>query len=318
MRMLAATVVGLLVGLASAHAQSYPRQTVNLVVPLPPGSIPDMLARILAEQLTRSWSTPVVVINRPGAGLNIGARSVATAEPDGYTLLFTAPGPLVSNELLYANLGYDPKAFVPISVVAHFGFVLVARVDLDVADLKGLVRHIRDRPGQLFFGSTGPASPPHLISEMFQKAAGARLTPVFYPGLTNALTDVLGRRVDLMFYDVGDALPFIREGRLKAIGVTEAERVPELPDVPAIGEEFKGFAASSWFALVAPPRTPPEIVDKLSSNVMPILRDPQVVGVLKKFLMTPMGTTPDEARSFLDAESARWREVILSIGLKPQ
>lgn len=245
MRMLAALVVATLLGFAPAHAQSYPRQTVNIVVPLPPGSIPHMLARVLADNLTKSWKTPVVVINRPGAGLNIGARSVATAEPDGYTLLFTAPGPLVSNELLYANLGYDPKAFVPISVLTHFGFVLVVRSDLDVVNLKGLVQHIRDRPGQLFFGSTGPASPPHLISEMFQKAAGAKLTPVYYPGLTNALTDVLGRRVDLMFYDVGDALPFIRDGKLQAIGVTEAERVPELPDVPAIGEEFKGFSATS-------------------------------------------------------------------------
>ena len=318
MRLLAALAVATLLGLAPVSAQSYPRQTVNIVVPLPPGSIPDMLSRILAEKLTKSWSTPVVVINRPGAGLNIGARSVASAEPDGYTLLFTAPGPLVSNELLYANLGYDPRAFVPISVLAHFGFVLVVRSDLDVADLKGLVKHMRARPGQLFFGSTGPASPPHLISEMFQKAAGAKLTPVSYPGLTNALNDVLGRRVDLMFYDVGDALPFIREGNLKAIGVTEAERVPELPDVPAIGEEFKGFSASSWFALVAPPKTPPEIVDKLSSEVTSILRDAQVVSVLKKFLMTPMGTTPAEAKAFLDAESARWREVILSVGLKPQ
>ena len=318
MRLLVTLALAMLMAVSPAGAQTYPRQTVNIVVPLPPGSIPDMLARLLADKLSKKWASPVVVINRPGAGLNIGARSVATAEPDGYTLLLTAPGPLVTNDLLYANLGYDPRAFVPISILAHFGFVLVVRPDLDASNLRELVGYIRSRPDQLFFGSTGPASPPHLISEMFQKAVGVKMTPVAYPGLTHALNDVLGRRIDMMFYDVGDALPFIRDGKLKAIATTEAERVAELPNVPAIGEEFAGFSASSWFALMAPPRTPLEIANRLSSEVKAILQDEQVGSVLKRVLMTPMGLTPAETEKYLASEVARWREVILSVGLKPQ
>jgi tripartite-type tricarboxylate transporter receptor subunit TctC len=318
MRLLTAVVVVLSTAICQAQSQTYPQRTVQIVVPLSPGSIPDLISRLLADKLSNKWNSPVIVVNRPGAALNIGARAVAEAEPDGHTVLLTPAGPLVTNEYFYPNLTYDPKAFVPISILTHFGMVLVARPDLNVKSLRELVDYARSRPSQLLYGSTGPGGPPHLMAQMFQKAAGITLTPVAYPGLTAALNDVLGGRIDMMFYDVGDALQFIRDGKLMPLALTEEHRVEELPDVPTFSEEFPGFSASSWFALVAPPKTPSNIADRVSAEVRTVLReDPQVQSTLRRFLMTPLGLTPAESKIFLDAEVIRWREVILNAGVKP-
>lgn len=297
---------------------NYPSRTIKLVVPLPPGPTADILPRILADKLAARWGQPVIIENRPGAANNIGAELVAKAEPDGYTLLATPPGPLVISQSFYPKLGFDPTAFVPISVFAAQPFVLIVNPKVPASTLQELIAFAKANPEKLNFASGGTGSSPHLTGEMLRSAAGIRITYVPYPGLGPAMADLIAGRADLMIDNLGNALPHIRDGRLKALGVASEARIPELPDVPAIAETFPGFYSSSWFAMVAPPRTPSSIADKLSHGIAETLKLPEVAKRFRDLSVTPVGMSPAETEAFLKQDAERWRNVIVSGGIKPE
>ena len=316
----AAAVAALIVAApAIAAAQSdYPARPIRIVVPIPPGATADSLPRIIADRLAVKWGQPVVVENRPGAALNVGAEAVARAEPDGYTLLATPPSPLTVNQSLYARLGYDPSAFVPVTVMATLPNVLMLHPRVPAQTLPELIAYARANPDKLTYASSGNGGTPHLSMELLKTLAGIRLVHVPYKGLAPALTDLLAGHVDMMFDNLGNALGPVTGGRLKALAVGARTRIPALPDVPAMAELFPGFLSTTWFAIVAPPKTPPEIAAKLSSTISGILAQPDVARRFADLSSTPVGSTPEETAAFIKEEQERWQRVITAAGIKPE
>lgn len=313
----AALVLAVSTGLAVAQGD-YPNRTIKIVVPIPPGGFADTFPRLIAEKLSTRWGRPVVVENRPGGSLNVAAEAVAKAEPDGYTLLATPPGPLVTNQFLYRNLGFDPAAFVPVTILAKSPFVLVVRASHPARSLQELVAYAKSNPDKINFASSGAGSPPHLLAEMLKAKAGIRLVHIPYKGLTPALTDVAAGHVDMMFHDPSSTLPQIRAGQVRALGVSSAKRIRELPDVPAIAEVLPDFVAETFYAVVAPPKTPAPVVARLSEGIGEILRLPEIARILGDSSIVAVGSTSAEARAFLGIETKRWRDVVDAAGLKPE
>jgi tripartite-type tricarboxylate transporter receptor subunit TctC len=305
---------------SSLHAQNggFPSRTIKIVVPAPPGSNLDAIPRIIADKLATRWGQPVIIENRPGAAQNLGAEVVAKAEPDGYTLLSTPQGPLVISQHFFAKLGFNPDAFVPVSIIAAQPLVLVTHPKFRASNLKELVILAKGNAGRISFASAGTGSSPHLTGEMLKLAAGIDFVHIPYKGLAPAMTDLLGGHVDIMFDNLSNALPQIRDGRIKALGVAGKARIPELPEVAAIAEMFPDFYATSWFAMVAPPKTPADIATKLSQAIAATLRLPEVIERYRAIASTPIGTSPAETAEFLRTESERWRQVIVSASIKPE
>ena len=301
---------------AGAPAQeNYPSRTIKIIVPVPPGTAPDILPRVVADKLAARWGEPVIIENRPGGALNIGAEAVAKAEPDGYTLLATPPPPLAINQSLYPNLGFDPNAFVPVTVMAATPNVLVANPKVQFSTIEGLIAFAKAHPGKLTYASSGVGSTPHLAMELLKIRAGIEIVHVPYKGLVP--TDLLAGHVDLMFNNLGNTMPHIRSGALKVLAVGSEKRLAALPDVPAVLEILPGFVSTTWFAVVAPPRSSPEIVAKLSAAIAETLRLPDVAKRLQDLSLAPVGSTPAETADFIQEERQRWRKVIVSAGIKP-
>jgi len=296
---------------------AYPTRTIKIIVPIPPGPVADALPRLLAEKLAVRWGQPVIVENRPGAALTLGAEAVAKATPDAYTLLATPPSPLAINQSFFAKLGYDANAFVPVSIFASLPYVLVVNPKIPVSTLPELIAYAKANPNKLNFAAGGTGGGPHLTGEMLKQAASIRMVNVPYPGLGPAMTDLLAGHVDLLVDNLGNVLPRVREGKLKALGVGSETRVAELPNVPAIAEMFPGFRAMAWFAIVAPPKTPADIAAKISQAVAEALRLPDVAKHFRNLSITPVGSSPAETAEFLKDETERWRKVIVAGGIKP-
>ena len=300
-----------------ANAQSFPSKPIKIVVPVVPGTTPDILARLVANHLAPRLGQPIIVENRGGASSNIGAEYVARSEPDGHTLMVSPPPPLAINESLFPKLGFDPAAFVPVTILVTLPNVLVVNAGMKASNVGELVALAKNSPDQLNGGSTGVGGTPHLSLEMFKAAAGVSIKHIPYSrGLAPALTDLLAGRIELMFMNLADALQHIRSGQLRALAVASRERVADLPEVPSLGETLRGFESTTWMAMAAPPGTPPEIASRLSREIAEMLRLPDVKARLNDISAAPVGSTPEEARAFIRGEAARWREVIVSAGIR--
>jgi tripartite-type tricarboxylate transporter receptor subunit TctC len=299
----------------SAQVASYPARPIRMLIGFPPGAAVDIVARMVGEKLTAKWGQPVVVESRPGAAGNIAAEAVGKAEPDGYTLL-TTPPTFVINPSLYPKLGFDAGAFVPVSLVASSPNVLVVHPKVGASSVQALVASARADPGKLNYSSTGNGGTPHLTAELFKSLAGqVQITHVPYKG-TQALTALIAGEVDMMFFNLASCLPQIRDGRLKALAVLGERRVATLPDVPAMSEIFPGLVSVAWFGVVAPPKTPAPIAEKLSAAIAEALKSPDVAKRLADLSAEPIGSTPAEMAAFMKEEAERWGAVIRVAGVK--
>ena len=294
-----------------AAQSDYPSRPIKLVVPVAPGFATDYLARVLAEKLRVGMNATIVVENRAGgAGGNVGSEYVARAKPDGYTLLFASPGPLTINKFLYPKLGFDPAEFVPISVVASAQNVLLVRASSPFKTLREIISHAKAKPGELSYASGGAGTTQHLAVEMLKSQAGLDILHVPYKGSSAAMSGFVQGQADLFVAELGNSMPFIRDGRVRAIAVGSAKRMPALPDVPTMAETLPGFTTSAWYGLVAPPGTPANIAAKLSAAASEALKQPDVVARLQGMMIVPIGGTPAEMASFTQEESARWGQLI--------
>jgi len=291
-------------------AQEYPSKTVRVVVPYPPGSGLDRVARLAAERLNRKFDQPFIVENKAGAGGNIGAEFAFKAAPDGYTLMVTPPSPLIINHLLYRKLPYDPQGFTPISILASLPNVLLVNPKVPASDPGQLVKLAAAGVNKLNYASQGAGTTPHLTSELFQSMSGTKIMHVPYKGVAPALLDLIGGQVDMMFADLASALPHIRAGKVKALGVGSPQRNALIPEIPTMAEALPGFSSVLWYAMVAPPNTPPEIVNKLAAAIKEEMQDPAVRKILNDFSMDVIASTPEEAKAFMQQEGERWGNVI--------
>jgi tripartite-type tricarboxylate transporter receptor subunit TctC len=301
----------------AALAQDYPTRAVRIVVPFPPGGTADVLPRIIADWLARKWGQAVVIENKAGAGGNVGAEAVANADPDGYTLLSSPPPPLVINQNLYPKLGFDPLAFVPISVMAIVPNALVVNpVRITARTVPEFIALARDNPGKITSATQGNGTTSHLTSAMFQMLANVKFVNVPYRGSAPALQGLVAGDVDIMFDNLGVSLALVRSGQLKLIAVGTQQRMKSLPDVPAIAETLPGFASSAWFAVVAPPKTPQAIAAKVATDIDEALHQPDIARRLADLSAEPVGGTTVAAAAFMSAEVERWRAVIETTGIK--
>jgi tripartite-type tricarboxylate transporter receptor subunit TctC len=297
-------------------ANDYPKRPVKIVVPAPAGTVLDSLPRMLADKLAARWGQAVIIENRPGAAQNIGAELVAKSEPDGYTLLATPEGPLVISQHVFSRLGFDPSAFAPISIYVTQPILLVANPATPYSSLTEMLSFAKANPSKINYGSPGTGSSLHLIAEMLQVSTGVRLLHVPYRGMAPAMTDLLAGHIAMTVDVLGNVLAHVKAGRLKALAVTGASRLPELPDVPAIAETVPGFRFQSWFAVVAPPATQQDRTAKISEAIAEILHSPEMQQRFREFSVTPVGTSPAQTAAFLKEESEHWREVVTATGIK--
>jgi tripartite-type tricarboxylate transporter receptor subunit TctC len=297
------------------RVDSYPAHAVKIIVPVPPGTAPDIIARLVGTELSAQWRQPVIIENRPGAAQNLGAELVAKASPDGYTLLVTPQGPLVISQSLFSNLRFDPAAFVPITVLSEQPLVLIASANSPFRTLDDLLRHAKSQPGHVTFASPGVGSSPHLAGVILQRSSGVQLLHVPYKGLGEAMEDVMSGRVQIMFDNLSNAIPHIRNGTVRALAITGAARSRILPHVPALNEAAPGTYPTSWFAMVSPGGTSPAITEKLSRDVVHALHAPNVQSKFQTMLLRTVASSPEETKAFLQRETALWRDVIKTNGI---
>jgi tripartite-type tricarboxylate transporter receptor subunit TctC len=295
----------------AARADDYPARVVKIVVPFPAGGTADIMPRIIAERLSRKWGQTVIIENHTGAGGNIGAELVAKSEPDGHILLASPPPPLVINQNLYPHLEFDPLQFVPIIVMARVPNALVVNPDKIAANnVKDFIAYAQANSGKVTDATQGNGTTSQLTSEMFQMIAHVKLQNVPYRGSAPALNDLVAGSVDCMFDNLGVSLQLVKAGKLKLIGVASPQRMASLPDVPAIAETLSGFASVTWYAIVAPPRTPAAVVNKVNAGVNEALQDPVVQKRLAELSAEPVGGTPEATAAYLKQETERWKNVI--------
>lgn len=301
----------------------WPAKPLRIVVPFSPGGTTDLLARVLAPELSQALGQPVVIENKGGAGGNIGADAVAKAAPDGYTLLMGTVGTHGINKSLYSKLSFDPqKDFAPITLVAGVPNVMIMNTqrakDLGIQSVPDFVRYAKAHPGQLNMASSGNGTSIHLAGELFKSRTGIFMTHIPYKGSGPAMKDMLGAQMDVMFDNLPSAMPHIQSGSLKAFAVTSAARTQSLPDLPTVAEAgpLPGFEASSWFGLLAPAGTPAEIVNRLQQETAKALATPAIKERLLALGATPGGNTPAAFAQLIDAEIKKWAGVVKASGAR--
>ncbi|MEA2906912.1 MAG: hypothetical protein QOI12_4299 [Alphaproteobacteria bacterium] len=314
-----AGVLAVLAGIAAvpaAQAQNYPARAVKIIVPFPAGGSADVVPRIVGDWLARKWGQPVVIENRPGAAGNIGAELVYKAEPDGYTLLSAPPPPLVINQNLYPKLNFDPAQFVPAAVMARIPNSLVVTTKFPPKTVAEVIAYAKANPGKINSAIQGNGSTSHLTSEMFQMMAGVKFQHVPYTGSAPALNDLVGGSVEIMFDNLGVSLPLVAGDKLRLLGVASPRRMTSLPAVPTIAETLPGFESEAFYAVVAPPRTPQAIVDKINADINEALRQAELAPRFAALSAETVGGTPQETAAYMRAEVERWKKVITAAKVK--
>jgi tripartite-type tricarboxylate transporter receptor subunit TctC len=304
---------------ASAQQTSYPVRAIRLVVPSSPGGGTDITARLVAPKLSELLGQQVVIENRSGAGTMIGGEVVARAAPDGYTLLMGI-STLAINPAMYKKVPYDAlRDFAPISQVVSLPNILVAHPSLPVKSVKDLVAFAKVRPAQINFASAGMGTSPHLSMELLLTMTGLRMIHVPYKGSGQGVVDVLAGHVSLMTPSILTGLPYVKDGRLRALGVTSAKRAVGAPDIPTIAEAgVPGYEATQWFGTLAPAGTPADIVNRLHKEIVRVLAIPDMRERFAADGAEPVGSTPEEFLAYIRAETAKWADVIKQAGIKPE
>ncbi len=296
-------------------ADSYPSQPIKLIVPFPPGGPTDALARRLAQGLSKPLGQSVIVENKAGAGGNIGSDYVAHAKADGYTLLFGTSGPLAINISLYKNLRYDPRtSFTPVIRIGHLPNILVLNPKVPAKNLQELIAYAKQNPDKLTFASSGNGASSHLAGVLFNQMAGTHILHIPYKGTGPALNDLLGGQVTMSFTDILTALPHVKNGTLRAIGLASAARSAALPDLPTLSEEgLKGYDVSVFFGIVAPKGTPEPVVTKLNQAFVQAMSDPDVKSTLaSQGIVEADDKTPHGLAVFIDKQVPKWADLIHS------
>lgn len=321
-QLVALIVGGIVASLAQqCAAQTYPTRLVKLVVPSPPGGASEAVIRILAERLSSTFGQTFIVENRPGgAGGAVGAKSVAIAEPDGYTLLVTSPGPMVVAPAIYRNIGYDPlKNFAPVAGLLSSPQMLAVHPSVPVNSLQELVAYTKANPGKVNFSSPGYGTQPHLLGEMLKLTAGINLIHVPYKGAAAAITDLLSGQVQMEFENIPLLLPHVEAGKLKALAIADERRLEQLPNVPTTTEAgLPKLQATFWSAIVAPAGTPPSIINKLNAAINEILKSKDIEASLNKLSATARIGTPQDLALFIETESKKWTEVAVAANIKAE
>jgi tripartite-type tricarboxylate transporter receptor subunit TctC len=300
-----------------ALAQDYPARNVTFIVATGAGAATDLLARILAPRLSERLGKPFVVENRAGAGTVLGADAVAKANPDGHTILMGTSTPLAINASLHKKLPYDPaKDFMPIAMIATVPFVLVVNNDLPARSVSEFIALAKSKPGEFSYGSTGPGSPFHLYAELFGSMTGIQMVHVPYRAAVAAQVDLMGGRLQVMMTDFTSSLQLIREGKLRALGVTTKTRAAAAPEIAPIAElGVPGFEASAWQMVVVPAATPKPIVDRLHAELKSIMAMPETRQAITGIGLVPVDTgPPEELQAFVRTEIVRWGDVVKRSG----
>jgi hypothetical protein len=305
--------------IGNVYAQSYPSGPVKIVVPFPPGGTTDILARVLSNELTKKWGQTVVVENKPGASGTIFSEQLAHMPPDGYTLMVTATHHVI-NPSLYKNLKYNTRTdFTPISLVAGVPNVLVVNPAFPAKNIQELIVYAKANPGKVMFGSSGTGGANHLSGELFKSMAKIDMVHVPYKGAAPALNDLLGNQISVMFDSIPGVLSHIKAGKLRALGVTSLTRSAALPNVPTISESgLKGFEALAWFGMYAPPQMAPELLNKVSGDVLTVLQSPQVKNQFAEQGADAGNMTQAEYAKYVDAEITKWAKVITDANIKAE
>lgn len=316
---LVACAVVTLVTQAGAHAQSYPERPLRVMVPFPPGSPPDVVARIIGQQITANTGQSVVIDSRPGAGGTYATNTGAKASPDGYTVTLAVLGPIGLAPTLYSKLPYDPVTdFAPVTLIAFFPEVLLVNPAAPFNSVKELIAAARAKPGKLSYASAGSGTLPHLSMELFAKLADIKAVHVPYKGVIAALPDLMAGRLDLAFANIGTGLSSVKAGKLTALAVTGSARTPLLPNTPTLAEAggFPGFEMNDWFGILVPAATSRPVVNQLHGVITKVLNTPDVRAQLGTLGGQPFTNTPAEFASFIKSEIARWAEVIRFSGAR--
>ena len=303
----------------AAFGQAYPVRPVRIVVSFPPGTTPDTVARVVAPKLQEALGQPVVVENRAGAGGNVAVDAVAKSAPDGYTLVVSTNAALATNKVLYDNLPYDPERdLAAISLLATAPQILVVNPSVPVSTFNEFLQYLRSNPAKLSYGTTGSGSAAHLTMELLKADAKVFLVHIPYRGFPQAVTDMMGGNIQTMFAIAPGVLPHIKAGRMKGLAVTALKRSDQAPEIPSVAElGFAQLESLAWIGLLAPAKTPQEIVDRLAHETQRILHDPEAKKTLSNLGFDVVGGTPAEFRKFQHAEIDKWGKVIRSTGAKP-
>lgn len=306
-------------GISGVIASSYlfaqsnwPQKPIRIIVPNPAGGTADALPRLMVEPLSKILGQSIIVENKPGAAGNIAAEYIYNAEPDGYTLFASPPPSLSINANLYPKLNYSASQFVPITVLASVPNALIVNPKLPVNSIPEFIAYLKANPDKLSYASQGSGSTAHLTAELFKLKTGLKMLHVPYKGDAPAITDLLAGHVDVMFGNIGATMQYIKSEKLKLIGLTTPKRIKSMPNVPILNEFIPGMIATTWFAMVAPPKTPIMIANKISSSLSTILKSPDMQQKLSALGAEAIGESPEETAKWIKEDTERWKEVILA------
>lgn len=302
--------------ISSAQAQSFPAKSIRCIIPTAPGGGSDPIVRMIGQHYTRAWGQQVVVDHRPGAGMSIGIDIMAKSTPDGHTMAVVNPSHAI-NATLISKLPYDPvRDIAPITILATQAYALVFTQSFPYKNIKELVAAAKAKPRDISFASSGPGSASHLAGEMFVSLAGIELTHIPYKGTGTLMPDLIAGRVPMIINPVLSVINQVNAGRLRLIAVTSAKRMSAMPDVPTVAESVPGYEAMSWYAMLAPAKTPAAVIQKIQIETARALKSPEIIESLIKAGADPLGNTAVEADAFLRAEIARWGRVIKQAKVK--